>query len=317
MNEAGKLYRRAAPLVASAIGSAVLFYSGIFAFLFAVPVQVAYTRRGTIYGAVSAATTAAVIITVHVVQVLRFESLGAEMVRVLFLDSLMPIGLLAGLSVFNVYKSRPWWTRLLAGSAVAIVATIPSLRILAQISAGDGPFADQMEALLEVVGLAGDPAMWISAVYDIVLNTIGLGVTAAIAANWWIGRGIVFRGYGIAQSLRTARVPDSLIWVVIAGLGVVTLTWLAGPEWAAPVGWNAVLIGAFLFGIQGTGLTQHLLRRRGMGVRGERWVLTIVLAMLFVPGLNVVAGIGLPLLGMSELWIDYKRGEEYEGHSEQ
>ena len=303
--------------MASAIGSALLFYSGIFAFLFAVPVQVAYTRRGTTYGAVSAATTAGLIIAVHLVQVLRLDSAGAETVRMLFLDSLMPVGLLAGLSVFNVYKSRPWWARLLAGSTVAVVATIPSLRILAQVSAGNGPFADQLGSLLEAVGLTGDPAVWIAAVYDIVLNTIGLGVTAAIAANWWIGRGIVFRGYGIAQSLRTARVPDQLIWVVIGGLAIVTVTWLAGPAWVAPVGWNAVLIGAFLFGIQGTGLTQHLLRRRGMGVRGERWVLTIAMAMLFLPGLNVIAGIGLPLLGMSELWIDYKRGEEYEGHSEQ
>ncbi|MCG8480575.1 MAG: hypothetical protein MI724_15890 [Spirochaetales bacterium] len=106
MNEAGKPYRKAAPLVVSAIGSAVLFYSGIFAFLFAVPVQVAYTRRGPAYGVVSAAVTAAVIVTVHVVQVLRLESVGTEMVRVLFLDSLMPVGLLAGLSVFNIYRSR-------------------------------------------------------------------------------------------------------------------------------------------------------------------------------------------------------------------
>ncbi|MFA7565831.1 MAG: hypothetical protein WCY01_02310, partial [Alkalispirochaeta sp.] len=76
------------------------------------------------------------------------------------------------------------------------------------------------------------------------------------------------------------------------------------------------LIASFLFAVQGIGILQHLVVRRGGSPTAERWVITGVLILMFLPGLNIVVSVGLPLFGMSELWIDYKRGESYESNTE-
>lgn len=317
MNQKGVNLRSLTPLILFAGAAALLFYSGLFAFLFAVPIQVAFFRKGKEYGVGTAAATALVIVVIHLLQSLRFEAVGTDALRILFLDSLMPIGLLAGLSVFNLAKRYDWWVRLVVATGIAIVGALPSLRLLQQAAAGDGALAEQLTSMLSVLGVQDNAGQWISMVQRIVFNSIGVGLTVSIAANWWIGRNIAWRGAAPVRVLRDARIPDEMIWAVIAGLSVVVLAWLREtPALIEIVGWNVLLITAFLFAVQGIGLAQHLLVRRGVGPIGERWVLTAVLILLFLPGLNVLVSIGLPLFGMSELWIDYKRGESDESNSE-
>jgi hypothetical protein len=296
----------------------LLFYSGFFSFLFAVPLQVAYYRWGDRQGVKVAAVTAAAIVVVHLLQTLRFEEVGNQVVRIMLLDSLMPIGLLAGLSVFNIARGYPWWIRLLAGAAIAVAGALPSLRLLHQAVEGEGALAEQLTSMLTMLGVNDNAQAWIEMVQRVVFNSVGLGLTVAVAANWWIGRNIAFRGTAPVSVLRTARVPDRLIWAVIIGLAIAVAGWLRDvPLGAEILGWNTLLVASFLFAVQGIGIAQHLLVLRGVGPLGERWVLTGALVLMFLPGINVVVSIGLPLFGMSELWIDYKRGELHESDIEQ
>jgi hypothetical protein len=308
--------QEAVPLLLSAAASVLLFYSGLFAFLFAVPVQLVYTKYGPQKGMMTAAGTAIAIVAVHLLQVTRLETIPTDMVRLLFLDSLMPVGLLAGLTVINLDHRHPWWGRLLVGSVVALLGAVPSLRLLALAGDGTGPLSDQLSAMVEMLGVSENTDELIRTIQQVAMNTVGIGLVATLAANWWLGRSIVLRRYGLMQSLRPARVMNDLVWVVIAGLAIVVGSEFVEAGFATSIGWNALLVGAFLFGVQGVGLIQHLLRLRGGTDRGERWVPTVVLMLLFVPGLNLLVMLGVPLLGMSEVWIDYRRGEEYEGHSE-
>lgn len=308
--------REAVPILLAAAASVLLFYSGLFAFLFAVPVQVVFTRHGGMRGLTAAGGTAAAIVVVHLLQVLRIDDASGGVLQLLLLDSLMPVGLLTGIAVFNLWRRYPWWARLLAGGAVGVVGAIPSLRILMQAGDGTGPLSQQLATMVEMLGVGENADAFVAMVTTVALSTIGVGMVSAVAANSWIGRSIVLRRYGLAQSLRPARVPDDFVWLVIAGLALVIGSWIGQWNRIGPVGWNVLLVGAFLFGIQGVGLVQHLLRRRGLPEGSERWVVTVTLALLFLPGVNVAVLVGVPLLGMSEVWIDYKRGDEYEGHSE-
>jgi hypothetical protein len=303
-------------MLLSALAAVLLFYSGLFAFLFAVPVQVTFTRRGPEQGIVSTLLTGALIVVIHALQVLQLEAAADGTLGLLLLDALMPLGMLAGVTILNVDRSHPWWLRLLFGAAVAVAAAIPSLRLLAQAATGEGPLGEQLAGMLAMIGVQENPDVWLRAVQQLVFNSVGLGLTAAIAATWWMGRGIVFRSYGLVQSLRVARVPDTLVWAVIAGLALVVTSWLGERAMLSAIGWNILLVSGFLYGIQGTGLVQHVLRRRGMSAAGERWVVTVALMLLFIPGINLIVTAGLPLFGLSEVWIDYKRGEQYEGDSE-
>lgn len=284
--------------------------------MFAVPVQVNYSRRGAPLGIRSALATGALIVVVHLAQVFRLDGVQGETVRLLLLDSLMPIGVLLAVSLFNLLRSITWAYRLVVATVPALLASLPSIVILVAASSGDGPLGEQLSEMLSTLGMGVNLEYWLAAVRRIVLNTVGVGLLASVAANWWIGRSIVLRGSAGSASLRDARVPDPMVWFVIAGLAGVLLAWLAGLAALEPLAWNIMLVAAFTYGVQGIGLIQHLLRRRGLSERSERWVLTLSLVALFLPGINVLAAIGIPLLGMSEIWIDFKRGEKYEGHSE-
>ena len=318
MNTSGVDPRNLAPLIGVAGASVLLFYSGFFAFLFAVPIQAIYTRRGAHSGITASVITAGLIVVIHLLQIARLGNGGTEFVRVLLLDSLMPIGLIVGIGIFNIYRAYPWWLRLTVSTGVAFLGSIPSMVLLHQAVAGEGELGAQLTQLLAMLGITENPRQWIEMVRSVVFRTIALGLMVAIAANWWIGRNLALRTADAAVVLRQARVPEETIWVVIAGLAVVVGGWIATlPAWFVAIGWNAMLLSSFLFAVQGIGLGQHLLHRRGFGPRSERWVLTLVLIMMFLPGLNVVASVGLPLFGMSELWIDYKRGEPYESDTEQ
>lgn len=302
-------------LLVGALLCAVLFYSGFLTFLFAVPVQVAYTRHGDYRGLATAGATILLILAVHSLQAARFAGVGGLSAGLIVMDVLMPLGLLAGLSFHNLARQYPWWLRLLAGSGIALVAAFPSLRLIATFDQSGGD-TSQLRSMLAMMGVENNWEIWADLVRRIVLSSIGVALTAGIAANYWLGTGIVHRTSGTVVSLRRARVPDQLVWMVIAGLAVIVLTWIVGADRIAPIGWNLTLVGGFLFAIQGVGIIQHLLHLRGVSPNGERWVLTIALIALFIPGMNVVVAGGLPLLGMSEVWVDYKRGERYESHTE-
>lgn len=304
------------PIAFAALGSTLLFYSGVFSYLFAVPVQMVFTRFGASRGLLTAAVTGAAVLLSNLFQVSRLESAMPEVTRLAMLQVLTPLGLLAAIALFNGAKQLAWWVRLLAAGAIATVGALPGLRLLALAASGDSPVAGQLESVLRMAGVGESPQLVIEQVRRVVVNVLGLGMTAAVAANWWLGTNLVIRREGRMVTLRRARVADSLVWLVIAGLALVVLSWLGTTGIAAPLGWNAALIGSFLFGIQGLGLVQHLVSRRVENPMVERWILTGVLIALLIPGLNAVIVVALPLFGISEIWINYSRRQGYEGNSE-
>lgn len=304
------------PVVLATLGSTLLFYSGVFSYLFAVPVQVLFARYSVVRGLIGSALTGAVVLVATLVQVSRVESVMPEVSRLVMLQVLTPLGILAGLALFNAARTIPWWQRLLAAGALATLGALPGLRLLEAAAAGEEPFAAQLQSMLRMAGVVEQPGLIITRVREVVMNVLAIGMTAAIAANWWLGTNLVARRRGGMVSLRRVRLDDRLIWLVIVGLALIVVSWSGATSLAAPVGWNAALVGAFLFGIQGLGLAQHLAWRRGAGPLVERWVLTGVLIALLIPGLNVAIIVALPLFGMSELWINYRRRHDDESDSE-
>ncbi len=64
-----------------------------------------------------------------------------------------------------------------------------------------------------------------------------------------------------------------------------------------------------MYAIQGLAVVWHLLDRRKVG-RPQRIGLAVGLVIgLLIPGLNLVFLLGLPGLGISEVWVNYHRFE--------
>ena len=130
--------------------------------------------------------------------------------------------------------------------------------------------------------------------------------------QWWVGTAIGARSARLPSPLRPVtqfRAPDQLVWMLVASLAVVVLD-LAGAldrtglEPLAAVAWNAGLVAAFVFGMQGVAVVRAFgawYRRTGaatgllillvaVGLFAETWLLLII-----------------PAFGASEIWIPYRQ----------
>lgn len=308
--------RRIAALFVPAALTVALFYSGFFSFIFAVPVQYAFSRNGKQRGLQTIGVAVVLLLLVHGFQALRLSAAAGVDAGTLILDVLMPISFIIALGVMNVLR-RVWWQRLLTAGAIAVIGSLPGLLALLRIAETPGPAQDQLLALFGALGWQQNWQGLLAFIRQVLFSTLGFGLTAAVAINWWIGRSMVLRSRGQTETLRRVSVPDQFVWVVIVGLAAVVFNWLQEGNVAGIIGWNVLLLGGFLFAVQGVGIIQYFLYRRGVGEGGQRMVLMVALIGMVLPGLNVVVSGGLPLVGISEVWIDFKRGEYNEGHIEQ
>lgn len=103
-----------------------------------------------------------------------------------------------------------------------------------------------------------------------------------------------------APSLRTWRLPDGAIWLVLAGLALLLSPWY---EWQ-PTASTLLINGVLGFCVQGIAVVESLMLARGMS--GSLIVLTMVfvLAMAMPAFLFITAA-----MGISDIWLDYRRLE--------
>jgi hypothetical protein len=101
-------------------------------------------------------------------------------------------------------------------------------------------------------------------------------------------------------AVRDWRLPDSVLWVLIAGLGLILSPWTA---WA-PTAWTLLLNAGLGFCVQGVAVVESLMLARGIPLS------IIVLTMLFVLTIALpVFVITTVALGLSDVWLDFRRLE--------
>ena len=297
------------PVALAASVAALLYYSGVLSFLFAVPIQVILVRYGK-QTAVQGALAAAALMVLG-----RFVLAGVSAAELV--NAMMPIGMLAAVLVFNLWRGVRWSHRLTAAAVVAVVGSYPALRILIGTGAEAVALRDQLAGAMQMFGVGVDSVALIEYVRRTVVNSVGGAMIAAVAATWWLGTSIALRPTGAMVALVAARVDDRYVWLLIGGLGTVVAGWLFDINWLlVALGWTAAAIAAFLFGVQGVGSLQYLVLTKTGKPHLTRLVITFTMVALIVPGLNVAALFGLPLLGVSELWVNYRRRRNNESHSQ-
>ena len=101
-------------------------------------------------------------------------------------------------------------------------------------------------------------------------------------------------------SLRDWRLPDAAVWTLIAGLALLLTPW---SSWR-PTGWTLLLGAGLGYCAQGIAVAGGLFLARG--VPGPVTVLTMLFLLLI---LNVYFVLGAAMLGLSDVWLDYRRLE--------
>lgn len=320
-----------------ALASVLLFRFGLLALVFLVPVQLAWIRRGEEGGSIASGGVLAGIALTKVIDLIRLRRSvsGADIPEaLLLLDLVFAAGLLAGLFVLNSDRMRLGTSghdgreltvaeRMLVAIGVGAVVYGPAVAMIASGDAGASFIATQIEVFRPLFEAAGATTEEIRVLVEIIVSALlsGLlfGYFVMLVGNWWFGVLFAFRsrftlpagnpvmarqsGYELTEF----RLPVYLVWALIGAWGGVLLTQLVELGWLSYVVWNAAFTMLALYAIQGIAIVWYYLDRRRVG-RGARIGLAVGMVFgLLIPGVQLAIGLGLPGLGVSEIWIDYHR----------
>ena len=132
-----------------------------------------------------------------------------------------------------------------------------------------------------------------------------------ITGSWWVSANIYKRiekkePYYIENFV----LPEVLIWPLLISWSGILLDAFFGIGVFGYFFWNAGLIMLFLYGLHGFGIIRFFFRKRRIS-RGRIFLFGLFLIILLLwPGINLIVIIGIPGLGLSELWIKYRKVKE-------
>lgn len=305
----------------------------LFALLFLVPIQLAWVRRGEEGGLLSSGIALGAMVVIAAIQ--SWQSAGSigeiGSPAAFYLDAVVAAGLMIGLFMMNSRLvpeliRRP--VRVCERAAGAIVGSLV-LFVLFRAAGGSTLWQDYV-----AIQVAGSPELMaqvdatvgeIVALQEQLLPLVARGAATAYLAvmlgSWWFGSLIAFRtrfplseGNPVMQELAgyavvRFRLPEGWVWGLIIGWSSVALSIVLELAWLSTAAWNVALVMMVFYAIQGIAIVLHLGRRRATNQSARLLLAGGLVLGLLIPGLRIVVAVGIPLLGVSEIWVSYHRFE--------
>jgi len=305
----------------------ILYKVGVLFFLFLIPFQLLIGRRGFHYFLISCGIFLGVsfLFTLGNLRIIDVEGLSGI---ILLLELGIPLMFLLGLGIVN-YPDLQFERKLyglLVSAGIIGVISVPVILLVSRNEELIEFFRQQLGQVFRVFSMSGGEAdsfetgimenmletdslfLWLK---EMILRNYLFIFFVILTANWWAGTTIIKRSMREKKfDIVGFRLPDQFIWPLLISWAVVLLDVFKGIGWPAYLFWNTGMIALFLFGLQGFGIVRHLLKKYALP-RSLRTLLTfIVVILVFIPGANLVIFIGFPGLGVSELWIKYRKAQE-------
>lgn len=325
-----------------ALASVLLFRFGLLGLVFLVPIQLAWIRRGERAGLTASGISLAGIAAFKIVDLARLRAVaGGEVAEgLLLIDPVFALGLLMGLVILNsprvrvpVTDSSGSWSfsgrefstaeRMLAAAVVGALIYGPTIALVAAGDGGRSVIASQIELLRPIFESAGASTEEIRVLTEVVvgavLSGLLLGYFVMLVGNWWLGVVVAFRsrlalpdGNEVMArlsglDLSSFRIPVWCVWPLIVSWAGVLATMVLEMGWVRYLFWNAAFVMLAVYAIQGIAIIRFQLERWKV-TRGPRVALAVgMIVVLLIPGLQLIVALGVPGLGVSEIWIDYHR----------
>jgi len=140
---------------------------------------------------------------------------------------------------------------------------------------------------------------------------------AAFLPFWFIifGAGILLSVIAVQRKSSAAgpvktfldyfSVSDKLLWPFIGSWMLVLLDIVFGLGAFGDLIWNAALVFLLFYGTAGISILSYWGRKKHLRMHPLSWVI-LAIFLLFIPGINVILIITVPVLGLSEHWIHYR-----------
>ena len=307
-------------LIASCI-SVFAYQTGFFFFLFLVPLQLLLFRSGLKVARIAVLGVGVALVYLGI----RHTAQGASDVRfsLLMVELVIPILLLGGFLLENGFFGNIGGVLLNALLATVITAlvSIAVLHVLlgneAFIAYYKAQFSDMFNILKTTLAASSD--IDLVPMMDMGVDTMLSHVSSVFFKGFLFAYFcILFVSYIFALSVErlakrevgiiTVMIPDYFVWVLIVSLSLV----LADARFQfnpvlGYVGWNVFLIVMFLYGLRGMGLIRQMLEVRKVHPVVRFFLSFAAVILLLHPRYGRVLLVGIPLVGISEIWFKYKR----------
>ena len=307
-------------LIASCI-SIFAYQTGFFFFLFLVPLQLLLFRSGMKVARIAVLGVGIALVYLgfrHTVQ-------GAADIRgyLLLVELVIPFLLLGGFLLENGFFGNLGGVLLNALLATLVTALV-SIAVLHVLHGNEAfmayyktQFSDMFSILKSALSSASD--IDLIPLMDMDVDTMLSHVSSVFFKGFLFAYFVIlFVSYTFALSVDrltkheigmiTVMIPDYFVWVLIAALSLVLVDarFQTAPA-LGYVGWNIFLIVMFLYGLRGLGLIRQILEVRRVHPVMRFFITFAALILLMHPRYGRVLLVGIPLIGISEIWIKYKR----------
>jgi len=305
-----------------------MYHLGLGFCLFLIPAQVIYMRRGLGRFAAVLALSLGLILAARLVILGAARELG-EIGPLMLVELFGVLALMGGLAAVNAFKpeGEVKLPALLWATAAVGALSIPLILYLR----GSPSFAaatKQLFASLEqsLQGLAAQmgglevpeaerlfqPETLRKLMGQFFLRTFAFDYFLLLAFSWWAGSRIGARAAGKQPGVRKLiqfTLPQGYVWPLIASLALILADATIGIGAAGFLAWNVCLVFLFLYGLEGLGILQFLFHKYHLP-RSLNWLAVLAVAALaMTPRIGVSILILFPILGVSEIWIRYRREE--------
>jgi len=224
---------------------------------------------------------------------------------------------IGGLVLINLWPFKPL-RRLYRTGIVAVTASLALLPVLEQSHVQQRFVAEAVHitTLLDQAGaelglLQGTETLF-ELMYQGMVSSVMVFYFVFLSGTMWLAqnfrsRSRIRQGYQI----KSYRLPELAVWsliipwlglLMIVGLDFVNIT---SPDWIFHLTLNFALLSLVVFGIQGVAIAVYWLDQAGAGPFIRLALRTLLIVLFFMPGPNLILLI-LPLVGVSETWINYR-----------
>jgi hypothetical protein len=239
----------------------------------------------------------------------------------LLIDLSYPTLLLAALGGFFYYKERAL-IKLLFLTALAGVVSVPVIMAAASDSTLTGLLRDQIiavtkmlrdplseshtfEASLLMAEL--DPQEMVETTRNLFFRFYLAGFFLMLSFGYVLARAIRSRFSGDARIQASAfKVPENMIWALLASLPLIALDHFFDLGAVGYPFWNLGTVMLLIYGFQGIGIIKFRMAKSERLQRSRFFLVLLFMFLMFMPVVNMIALLAIPLLGVSELWIRYR-----------
>ena len=312
-----------AAFLAAGIVSSLLYVSIVLSFAFLVPVQIAFGRSGRRAGIVTAGIAMAGIAIVQGWTLVAVKAFG---VLALVAGIVPPLVLLGALALMNA----PFWRGLAASyRALSVSAACALIALPVLVSLGtDKSIAVYLEARIgafmaplrsssvdgydaSVLAASLDPKELVSSSISTLRNSYAAIILFFIGGSWRLGNrlsGPGSHGRDETTPIDELRLPYLLLWAFLASWSLVlAAVFLRAPEAASAFAWNCAVAFSLVYAAQGLGIVTHLFKKWNMPKSLRIMIAIMAVIALATPATGIAIAAVLPLLGVTEIWIPYRK----------